>query len=310
MKYLISILSIFIILSLTLCNKKQSSISEINLTYVKSPLNVPAIINYKKSMFSNDFAPIKVNYHEINSGAQQTEAMASGDIDFATVLGGTSAILSAANGNNIKIIGMFGRAPKAFRIMGKNPSITTLADLKGKKIGGPKGTVLHQLLISALKKEGLTIDDVEFISMGISDALNGMLTKTIDVALLGGPATLIAEKQGAHVITTGEGLIDGATVIAIRGELFDNNPEIIKQFLQTHYKSLEYMKQNMVETLELTAETVGLSTEEVKSMLPYYDFSPKITETDIENLIATQDFLYETKLLSQKINIKDIIIIP
>ncbi len=55
-------------------------------------------------------------------------------------------------------------------ILTNNNSIKSATDLVGKKVAGPKGTILHQVLISALDKEGLSMDDVEFVNMGIPEA--------------------------------------------------------------------------------------------------------------------------------------------
>ena len=46
------------------------------------------------------------------------------------------------------------------------PELESL-DLKGKKVAGPKGTILHELLVSYLNNAGMTEDDIEFMAMGI-----------------------------------------------------------------------------------------------------------------------------------------------
>ncbi|RXL52052.1 ABC transporter substrate-binding protein, partial [Citrobacter sp. AAK_AS5] len=77
---------------------------------------------------------------------------------------------------DLKIIGIFSRAPEAFTILAKNPAISSVKDLKGKKIVGPKGTLLHQLLIAALARDGLKPTDVEFLSMGLMEGVAAMLS--------------------------------------------------------------------------------------------------------------------------------------
>lgn len=282
--------------------------TELNLTYVKSPLNAPAIIAYQQDLFTQAFAEdgITVKWSEINSGTQQTEAMAAGSIDIATVLGNTSAVLAYANGADIKIAGMFGRAPKAYRLMSKNPLFKSIKDIKGKKIGGPKGTVLHQLLLTALQKEGLTIEDVQFVSMGIPEAISAMEGGTIDGALLGGAATLLAEKSGAHLVVDGENLIQGSTVIAVRGELLKKHPNIVDKYLSVHKQALAYMESNPKESLQITAESLGLSQQETASMLPWYDFSLEITQKDKNDLSEVQNFLIQSGLLENKKNLDGI----
>ena len=134
----------------------------ISLTYVKAPLNVPSIVEKKLGLLEKEFAKdkIAVQYPEITVGSKQTEAMAAGSLDFAHALGGTSAILAAANGVDLKIIAIYSRAPKAFVVLTKGDKIQKVSDLKGKKVAGPKGTILHQLILAALAKEGLKPDDI------------------------------------------------------------------------------------------------------------------------------------------------------
>ena len=68
-----------------------------------------------------------------------TEALAAGSLDFVMPrwdIGNFAAAMES-----MKIIGIYSRAPKAFTIMTKDDSITSIKDLKGKKTG-PKGTIL------------------------------------------------------------------------------------------------------------------------------------------------------------------------
>jgi ABC transporter, substrate-binding protein len=71
---------------------------------------------------------------------------------------------------------------------------------------------------------------------------------------------------------------------------------------------LAFMKANEEEALKFTAEETGLSIEAVKSMYPQYDFSPKITAEDIKALEATQEFMLESKMIEQKVDIKSLLI--
>ncbi|MGL5956505.1 MAG: ABC transporter substrate-binding protein [Brevinema sp.] len=272
---------------------------EINLTYVKSPLNAPAIVAYKKNIVEDAFKKegFSVKWHEINSGAQQTEAIAAGSVDIATVLGDTSAVLAYANGVDLKIISMFGRAPKAYMLFSKNPNFTNIQNIKGKKIAGPKGTVLHQLLLAALKKVGLTINDIEFLSMGIPEGLTAMETGEVDGALLGGSATLLAEKAGATLVTDGEGLLQGSTVIAANGQFIKTYPHLIDLYLEAHQATLDYMNTNPEESLTIVAEEIGLSEEETQAMLPWYNFNPQVMQSDRNNMLDVQEFLIQENLL-------------
>lgn len=290
-------------------DKKQAP-SELKITYVKSPLNIPSIIDKNLQTISNDFAKsnIKVTFPEINSGAKQTEALAAGSLDICSALGGTSAILAASNGVDLKIVGIYSRAPKAFNIMAMDPAIKTAGDLVGKKVAGPKGTILHQILVAALAKDNVKTDAVEFLSMDIPPSVNAMLSGNVDAALVAGSDVLRAQKAGAHIVANGEGLVDATIVIAARGELVKNNPELIKRYLAAHKENIAYMEKEQAKAYDFTAKETGLSVEDVAVMAPWYNFDPTITPADLKDLNNTQDFLIANKLQKNKVDLSQYII--
>ncbi len=297
--------------SLAGCAKKNDGekLSEINLTYVKSPLNVPSIIQKQDDLFGKEFKKdnIKVNFHEITTGPEQTQALAAGEIDFLHALGGTSALIAASNGVELKILNTYSRSPKGFMILTNNDSIKSAADLAGKKVAGPKGTILHQVLIAALDKDGLSMDDVEFVNMGIPEASAALSDGSVDAALIAGPAALKAMKSGSKLVANGEGLVDGIIVTAVSTDFAEKHPEIVERFMKVEKETLEYVNSNFDEAMEKVAKEVDLSLEETKELYTWYDFSLDITDKDISSLEDTQDFLIKNKLQEKKVNIKELI---
>lgn len=273
---------------------------EIRITYVKAPLNIPSILEKSSTSFEKAFPNSKVSFPEIMSGAKQTEAMAAGDLDIASALGGTSAILGAANGIDLKIIGIYSRAPKAFTIMVKDPYIQSVKDLKGKKIGGPKGTILHQILIAALAKENMTVDDVEFINMDISKALVAMQSGNLDAALAAGPGVYHASQDGARILITGEGLTKAIIVIAVSSSFVKQYPQAIVQFMKTHKSILDQIQTNPEQAYQATAKETGLSPKAVEEMALWYDFNPIVTPEDIQDLKETQKFMIDNGMLQKE----------
>ena len=133
---------------------EDKTLSELTITHVTSPLNVPSIIQKNKNIFvdklSKDGNTVEVKYAEITSGADQTQALASGDVDVLYAVGGTSVVLAAANGADIKILNMYSRSPEAFCMYSGDETIKSAEDLRGKTVAGPVGTNLHLLLVSYL----------------------------------------------------------------------------------------------------------------------------------------------------------------
>ena len=289
--------------------KAAAPLKELKATYVKAPLNIPSIVDKANQTIVKGFEKdgTKVTFPEITSGAKQTEALAAGSLDIASCLGGTSAILAASNGADVKVVGIYSRAPKAFNIMVKDPAIKTAADLKGKRVAGPKGTILHQVLAAALSKEKLSLKDVEFRSVGIPAGVNALLSGEADAALVAGAEVLRAQRAGARVLANGDGLVNATIVVGVSGKFLKEHPDAVKKYMALHQESIEFMKKNPDKAFEFTAKETGLSTDDVKLMAPWYDFTTAITDKDLKDLEETQEFLLANDMQKKKIDIKTMI---
>ncbi|MDR6755590.1 sulfonate transport system substrate-binding protein [Mycoplana sp. BE70] len=286
----------------------------VRITYVSAPFNVPSIVMREKGFLDEAFAAhgIKVESPEITSGAQQTQAIAAGEIDIASVLGGTSAILAKANGVDLKVVAAYARSPKAYYLMTRADGPAALADLKGKKIAGPKGTVLNQLLAAALASQKLTLADVEYINMDLPTARAALLSGQVDVATLAGNNAVMVEQAGGKALVDGEGLIKPTTVIGARSAFLEEHPDLVKAYFDAHRKALEFIAAHPQEALEIAAKEQKISVEEAAKQMPLYDFTPVMTDDDIANLTADQTFMIDSGMLPKDsaIDIKADLVAP
>lgn len=284
----------------------KGDVDKITLTYVKSPLNVPSIVEKEKGIFTEAFG-LPVEYSNLTTGPEQTQALASGDIQFLYAVGATSVILSASNGADIQIISMYSRSPEAFKLFANNEQIQSAADLKGMKVAGPKGTILHELLVAYLGTAGLKESDIQFINMGIPESQAALSAGEVDCALLAGPAAYNMEKSGARVLTTGKDLVDATIVVATSKAFMDSHPELVKTFLDAQKTVGEYMEANYDEVMDIAAKETELSVEAVKEMYPMYDFDMTIRESDIQAMQKTEQFLFDNQMIENHVNIQDIV---
>lgn len=251
---------------------------------------------------------ISVEYAEINSGADQTQALASGDVQILYAVGATSVILSAANGADIKVLNMYSRSPKAFCMYSKDDTLTTPESLRGKTIAGPAGTNLHELLVAYLAQGGMTIEDVNYVSMGIPDAKAGLDGGSVDVALIAGATAYQAKQQGYHMVADGEGLIKAIIAVAVRQDFFDENQAVIQRFMEAQKEISDFIQKNPEETLNIVAKELDLNEEAVKKMIEYYDFSLEVNEEDMNGFQRTADFMLESDMISDALDVKTLFI--
>ena len=288
----------------------KSDLDKLVFTYVTSPLNVPTIIEKDQGIFAKDFGEmgITTDYAELTSGADQTQALASGDVQVLYAVGATSVILSAANGADIKVLNMYSRSPKAFCMYSKDETLTTPESLKGKTIAGPTGTNLHELLVSYLAQAGMTLDDVNYVNMTIPDAKAGLDGGSVDVALLAGATAYNAEQQGYHLVADGEGLISALIAVATTLKFYDEHPDVIKKLNAAQEEIASYMADNQEATMETVAATLDLDVDAVKEMYGFYDFSTEITDADKEGFQKTADFMYESGMIENELDVNTLFI--
>ena len=291
---------------------EDKTLSELTITHVTSPLNVPSIIQKNKNIFvdklSKDGNTVEVKYAEITSGADQTQALASGDVDVLYAVGGTSVVLAAANGADIKILNMYSRSPEAFCMYSGDETIKSAEDLRGKTVAGPVGTNLHQLLVSYLEKAGMTIDDINYVNMSIADAKAALDGGSVDAALIAGPTAYKANKQGYNLVTNGAGLTDAVIAVAVREDFYNEYKDELELLIDAQEDIIKYINENHDETMEIVATELDLDKEAVEEMFAQYDFNTNVTEEDRKAFKNVADFMYETKMIEEQVNTDDLFI--
>ena len=291
---------------------KEASLDKLVITHVTSPLNVPSIIQKNKNVFANEFSEngkdIAIEYAEITSGADQTQALASGDVDILYAVGGTSVVSAAANGADIKILNMYSRSPEAFCMYSLDENIKSAQDLKGKTIAGPVGTNLHQLLIAYLEKAGMTIDDVNYVNMSIADAKAALDGKSVDAALVAGPTAYKAEQQGYNLVTNGKGLTDAVIAVAVREDFYNEHKEEVELFMKAQENVNKYMNENYDETMEIVSKELDLDKSAVEEMYKQYDFSIETTDADRKAFQNVADFMLKTGMIEEEAKTNELFI--
>ncbi len=277
------------LVSIALCALTFSSqaLSEtLNISYVRSPFNLQMMVMKEHGILDKEMAKqnVDVKWHEITSGAKQAQALASGDLHIAGVMNTASVLMANGANNPVRVIAGVSRPTDTFAIVGAKGGPKSVADLKGKKIAGPKGTVLHQTLVAALVKENMTIQDVEFIQMGLPQAFAALQSGQIDAALLAAGFVINAEKDGANVITTATGLVVPKLVMASSETIINQHPNWIEAARKAHDDAAKWIKNNPQEAIELGAKLQQISIEDAKKLYDWAHFTQRLNEEDMKSL--------------------------
>jgi sulfonate transport system substrate-binding protein len=144
-----------------------------------------------------------ISWSTFTSGPPLLEALQAGKIDLGGV-GNTPPLFAAAAKPNFRIVAGI---PQRNRngdslLVPKSSSVSSVADLKGKKIAYTRGSSGHGFLVQALKKAGLKPSDVQLKDLTPGDSLAAFSSGAVDAWATWEPFVTIAAAN-AKVISNG-----------------------------------------------------------------------------------------------------------
>jgi sulfonate transport system substrate-binding protein len=154
--------------------------------------------------------PYRIDWKEFNSGVQHIEAINAGALD----LGSGSeipAVFAARTPGRVRVVAVQkGDLNNQAVFAQKDAPIKTIADLKGKRVGYVRATTTHYFLHKMLVEVGLSLHDVQLVSLSPADGLSAFARGDIDAWAIYGYNGQVARTQyGARPIKTSLGYLSG-----------------------------------------------------------------------------------------------------
>ena len=150
--------------------------------------------------------PFKVNWTDFTSGPPMLQAMGAGSVDIGGV-GDAPPVFAASGGEKVAIVGARTTpAAAAAIVVPKNSPITSISQLKGKKIAVAQGSSADYHLLTVLNKAGLTTKQVTLEYLQPAEALAAFNSGHVDVWDIWSPYIEQAVGQDdARVLVNGSG---------------------------------------------------------------------------------------------------------
>lgn len=288
----------------------QADDKTIDISYVKSPFNLQSIVMKEHQLLEKQAESIgvQVKWHEITSGAKQAQAMASGDLDIGGVMNTASLLMANGEGNSIKIIAGVARPTDVFAIVAAKGGVKSIADLKGKTVAGPKGTVLHQTLVAALIKNNLTMQDVQFLQMDIPQAFAALQSGSVDAALLAANTVIKAEQAGDTILARATGLVNPLLVMTATDNIITKHPDWIKVILAAHDEAAAWIQTHHDQAIALGAKVQGISISDAEQLYQWSHFTQRINKSDLISMQADMQFMLDNQMMRNPVTLSTLVL--
>lgn len=278
----------------------------LNVSAVLRPFNVPQIVMRERRLLENRLAPLGVDitWHDITSGVVQTQALASGALDIASIVNPISVLLALANNIPMKIVAGFARNTKLAAIQSMNPAIRTAADLKGRTVAGLKGTVLHELLIKALENVGLSINDVTFLDMDLAPTYTALIAKRVDAAVLAADLILKANRAGAHELEVPPRLVTPVNTVCASDTLIAKRPQLVRLYKDAQREAEAIVAADPQGAIALGCEVNNINEADGHELFGWQSFFTDLTEADLASMEGDMQFLLATGLAPRRVDLR------
>jgi NitT/TauT family transport system substrate-binding protein len=153
----------------------QATAAPLHLGYSDWPGWVAWQIAIDKGWLTQDGLDVHFEWFDYSASI---EAFSAGKLDGDFVTNGDALVMNASGARNIMVM-LTDYSNGNDMIIGR-PGLKTMADLKGRKVAVETGLVEHLLLLDALKKSGLTQNDITLINAKTNETPQVLASGQVD----------------------------------------------------------------------------------------------------------------------------------
>lgn len=251
------------------------------------------------------FAPTRqaVKWIEFPAGPQMLEALNAGSIDFGTT-GAPPPIFAQAAGIDVVYVGAE-PAPVASEalIVAAGSPIKTVAQLKGKKVAFQKGSGSHLLLVSALRRAGLSMRDIVPVFLGPSEARAAFAGGSIDAWVVWDPYLAAAQKAyPVRVLADYTGLLQASRFYLSSRGFVEKSPESVAILLEQIAAAGAWVSGHRNEMVAMLAPQVGVTPDVIETWLGRSRAGVVPVSAEIlANQQRVADLFYQEKLIPKPV---------
>jgi len=301
------LLSLTVLISACGQRKEPATPKEIRLDYAYySPTS---LVLKKFGWLEQSLAPAGINITwTLSQGSNRAlEYLAADSVDFGSTAG-LAAVLSRANGNPIRSVYVYSRPEWTALVVGRNSPITSVADLRGKKIAATKGTDPYLFLLRTLQAHGLDKDDVEIVHLQHADGRAALESGHVDAWAGLDPHMAVSELQADSRLIYRNVGFNTYGFLNVSERFAENSPELIEVVIAAYERARQWVLDNPGQAAQLQADEAGIALDVARLQLLRTDFShPVIGAEHHAALTAAAPILVQENLVRRGTDVEQVV---
>jgi len=200
---------------------------------------------------------ISVAVKDYATGVATTDALLKGDVEIAWSAE-FPLVYRAFAKEKISIIAALSRFSDQYLFARKDSRVEKLSDLKGKKIGIPRKTIVEFYLARFLELNGMNIRDISLVNVLPPQSIGAITDGHLDGVVTWEPFTsqikvLLEDKVTAWPVQSNQ---PGYGVIIARNDWIKKHPELIRRFLKSLAQAEKYLIRQPGESKDIVKKRV------------------------------------------------------
>ena len=225
----------------------------------------PLILAEAKHLFEHH--AVQVRLRRFESTGDEMAAMQDGSLDGAAFTL-DEALSVAASGVPLKIVLLIDYSMGGDMIVGQS-GITSIRDLKGRRVGY-EGTMVGEFLLKrALQQHSMRASDVTLVNVAAADWIRAFESHRVDALVCFNPTAtfLLEQMSGNRIFSSREIPFEIIDVLVFRTPFFEQHPEAVQAILRAWFDSLEHIQRHFDDSARIIAAEKGISADAYKQGL-------------------------------------------
>jgi sulfonate transport system substrate-binding protein len=259
-------------------------------TFSKAFGNTPYYVARHLRWFEQDsvLRRYRIEYGEFNDRAAISDALANGRLE-VLFSGDAPAILTRAQGNDIRIVSVSGNARQEVLVPSASP-IRSVSELRGKRIAVQQGTSSHYALLKILEAVGLRESDVDLRFMAPAEARPAFEAGAVDAWAVWAPFVEQQEVNGrGRALQGSEALINNITTVP--SGFLARDEAAVRAIVTVLARAKEWMIAHPVEAQRIAVQQIGLDSAVVATAWPKFNWRAHLDQGIVTDLQAKASFL-------------------
>ncbi|MEV4283614.1 aliphatic sulfonate ABC transporter substrate-binding protein [Actinoplanes xinjiangensis] len=204
---------------------------------------------------------------QLSAGSNKAnEALRADAVDIGSTAG-AAALVARANGSPIKTIDVFSQPEWAAIVVPKNSTVTSVAQLKGRRIAATKGTDPYFFLLQALEEAGLTPADVTVTNLQHADGRTALERGDVDAWAGLDPLMATSEVDAGSRLIYRNVAFNSYGVLNAREAFLAEHPDLAQSVVNAYEKARQWITANPDQAVALYAREAGISEPVAKTVL-------------------------------------------